>query len=144
MKRLLLSFLTLLLFNCSNNPEHYIPFLEGYWEISEVTLPDGTKKIYDFNNTVDYIKISDSLNGFRKKLKPILTGGFQTSNDVEELQLKIENDSLNVYYRTPFAQWKETILSATEDELLVINKAKVRYLYKRFKPIDLSDGQTQQ
>jgi hypothetical protein len=144
MKRLLLSFLTLLLFNCSNNPERYIPFLEGYWEITEVTLPDGTKKIYDFNNTVDYIKISDSLNGFRKKLKPILTGGFQTSNDVEELQLKIENDSLNVYYRTPFAQWKETILSATEDELLVINKAKVRYLYKRFKPIDLSDGQTQQ
>lgn len=144
MKRLLLSFLTLLFFNCSNNPERFIPFLEGYWEISEVTLPDGTKKIYDFNNTVDYIKISDSLNGFRKKLKPTLTGSFQTSNDVEELKLKIENDSLNVYYKTPFAQWKETILSATENELLVINKAKVRYLYKRYQPIDFSDDQTQQ
>ena len=44
MKRLILSFLTLLLFNCTNNPERFIPFLEGYWEISEVTLPDGTKK----------------------------------------------------------------------------------------------------
>lgn len=144
MKRLLLSFLTLLFFNCSNNPERFIPFLEGYWEISEVTLPDGTKKIYDFNNTVDYLKISDSLYGFRKKLKPTLTGSFQTSNDVEELKLKIENDSLNVYYKTSFTQWKETILSATENELLVINKAKVRYLYKRYQPIDFSDDQTQQ
>lgn len=144
MKRLLLSFLTLLLFNCTNNPERFIPFLEGYWEINEVTLPDGTKKIYDFNNTVDYIKISDSLIGFRKKLKPTLTGSFQTSNDGEELTLKIENDSLNVYYNTPFAQWKETILSASENELLVLNKAKVRYLYKRYQPIDFNDDQTQQ
>ena len=144
MKRLLLSFLTLLLFNCTNNPERFIPFLEGYWEINEVTLPDGTKKIYDFNNTVDYIKISDSLIGFRKKLKPTLTGSFQTSNDGEELTLKIENDSLNVYYNTPFAQWKETILSASENELLVLNKAKVRYLYKRYQPIDSNDDQTQQ
>lgn len=144
MKRLLFSFLTLLLFNCSNNPDRFIPFLEGYWEISEVTLPDGTKKIYDFNNTVDYIKISDNLTGFRKKLKPTLTGSFQTSNDGEELKLKIENDSLNVYYSTPFAQWKETILSASEHELLVINNAKVRYLYKRYQPIDFSDDQTQQ
>lgn len=143
MKRLLLSILTILFFNCSNNPENFIPFIEGYWEITEVTLADGTKKIYDFNNTVDFIKISDSLNGFRKKLKPTLTGGFQTSNDVEELQLKIENDSLNVYYRTPYNQWKETILSASEHELLVINNAKVRYLYKRFQPIDINDDQTQ-
>jgi len=144
MKRLILSFLTLLLFNCTNNPERFIPFFEGYWEISEVTLPDGTKKIYDFNNTVDYIKISDNLTGFRKKLKPTLTGSFQTSNDGEELQLKIENDSLNVYYNTPFAQWKETILSASENELLIINKAKVRYLYKRYQQIDFSNDQTQQ
>ncbi len=144
MKRLILSFLTLLLFNCTNNPERFIPFLEGYWEIREVTLPDGTKKIYDFNNTVDYIKISDNLTGFRKKLKPTFTGSFQTSNEGEELQLKIENDSLNVYYNTPFAQWKETILSASENELLIINKAKVRYLYKRYQPIDFSNDQTQQ
>jgi hypothetical protein len=144
MKRILLSFLTLLLVNCSKNPEHLIAYLEGYWEINEVTLPDGTKKIYDYNDTIDYIQISDSLSGFRKKLKPNLTGGYQTSNDTEELQIKIENDSLNIYYKTQFSLWKETVLSASENEMLIINKAKVRYLYKRFKPIDLSDGQTQQ
>lgn len=139
MKRLLFLFLTLLLVNCSKNPEQYIPYLEGYWEINEVTLPDGTRKIFDYNDTVDYIKISDNLKGYRKKLKPSITGGYQTSNDVEELQLKIENDSLNVYYKTPFANWKETILMASEHEMLVINKAKVRYLYKRFYPLNINN-----
>jgi len=130
------------LLNCSNNPEHFIPYLEGYWEIKEVTLPDGTKKIYNYNDTVDYITISDSLTGFRTKLKPNLIGGYQTSKDAEALQLKIENDSLNVYYSTPFSNWKETILSASEHELLAINAAKVRYLYKRFQPLNINNEQT--
>jgi hypothetical protein len=142
MKRLFLSLLILLLLNCSKQPEAFIPYLEGYWEIYEVTLPEGTKKIYDYNDTIDYIKISDSLTGFRTKLKPNLIGGYQTSKDVETFQLKIENDSLNVYYRTSFANWKETILSASENELLVINAAKIRYLYNRFQPLNISDEQT--
>lgn len=142
MKRSILSLLIVLLLNCSKQPEAHIPYLEGYWEIYEVTLPEGSKKIYDYNDTVDYIKISDSLTGFRTKLKPNVTGGYQTSKDVETFQLKIENDSLNVYYHTPFSNWKETILSASEHELLVINAAKVRYLYKRFQPLNINDEQT--
>ncbi|MGM5469955.1 hypothetical protein ACS386_06725 [Flavobacteriaceae bacterium LMO-SS05] len=139
MKRLFLLFSILLLVSCSKNPEHFIPYLEGYWEIHEVTLPDGTKKTYSYNDTVDYIKITDSLTGYRTKLKPILTGGYQSSKDVEALKLKIENDSLNVYYKTPYSNWKETVLSASEQELLIINTAKVRYLYKRYEPLNLSD-----
>ena len=75
--------ISLLLMGCSANPELFIPYLEGYWEIHEVTLPDGTKKSYSFNDTIDYIYVSDSLTGFRKKLKPNLTGAFQTSKDME-------------------------------------------------------------
>jgi len=139
-KKLFFSFLTLVLFDCSNHPENLIPFLQGYWEINQVTLPDGSKKIYQFNDTVDFIEISDSLKGYRRKLRPDLKGSFQTSNDVETFQIKIEHDSLNIYYSTPFAKWKETVLSVSEDELLVINEAKVRYLYKHYQPIDFDDN----
>ena len=142
MKHFYLSFLLLFLLNCSNHPEQFIPHIEGYWEINEVTLPDGNKKIYDFNDTVDYFYVSDSLTGFRKKLKPNLLGGYQTSNDEETFHLKIENDSLNIYYDTNFAHWKETILSASKEELLIINKAKVLYLYKRYQPLNLNNDQT--
>ena len=46
----------------------------------------------------------------------------------EKFVFKIENDSLNLYYKTPFSSWKETILKASEDKLQIINQNKV-YIY---------------
>lgn len=127
----------LLILSCSENPESYIPHIEGYWEIVEVTLPDGNKKEYKFNETIDYISINDSLHGFRKKLKPGINDTYFMSSDAESLMVKFENDSLNIYYSTPFANWKETVLEATSENLRVINKNKTVYLYKRYTPINL-------
>lgn len=135
MKKYTFIILGLILWSCSQDPHSFIPHLSGYWEIDEVTLADGSKREYTYNDTVDYLSISDSLTGFRKKMKPSFDGTYATSDDAERLQLKIENDSLHIYYTTPFANWKETVLNATEDELLIINDQKVRYLYKRFEPI---------
>ena len=135
MKKIILCCTLTLLMACSKNPERFIPHLNGYWEIDEVTLADGTKRDYTYNDTVDYLNISDSLTGFRKKLKPSFDGTYATSDDAETLKLKIENDSLHIYYTTPYAQWKETVLNATDKELLIVNDQNIRYLYKRFEPI---------
>lgn len=134
---LLLTILVLTV-GCSKNPENYIEHLNGYWEIDEVTLPDGSKRDYNYNDTVDYISVSDSLTGFRKKMKPNFDGSYSTSNDAENFKLKIENDSLNVYYKTPYAQWKETILEATQDRMLVKNRDNLLYTYRRYEPLDLN------
>jgi len=129
--------LIILVFSCSNNPETYIEHLNGYWEIEEVTLANGTKKQYQFNETIDYISINDSLVGVRKKLKPSINGKNYISGDAENLSIKLENDSLNIYYKTPYAEWKETVLEASETHLKVSNKNKNVYLYKRYTPISL-------
>lgn len=129
----------LLLTSCAKKPEVNLEHLEGYWEIEEVILADGSKKSYTYNDTVDYIEISDSLTGFRIKLKPQLDGSFETSKDSEQFYIKIENDSLNVYYKTPFDSWKETVLLVTQDQIKVINKNKAVFLYKRFIPIDITN-----
>lgn len=138
-KYFLLIFSLLLLNSCAKNPETYIEHLEGYWEIDQVTMADGTEKKYTYNDTVDYIEISDSLAGFRLKLKPVFDGTFETSKDLEQFTIKIENDSLNLYYKTPFDSWKETVLIATKDQLKVINKNKAVFLYKKFVPIDITN-----
>jgi hypothetical protein len=129
--------IVLILTSCSNNPETFIPHLNGYWEIESVTLSDGTKRSYKFNGTIDYISISDSLAGFRKKLKPSFDGSFSTSNDAETITLKIENNNLIMYYKTEFSNWKETVLNASESELRIINTNKDVYLYKRYHPLNL-------
>ena len=124
-----------IIFSCSKDPETLISHLNGYWEIDEVTLPDGTKRDYNYNDTIDFLSINDSLTGFRKKMKPNFDGSFSTSNDAEALKIVIENDSLNIYYKTPYSEWKETVLDATEDKLLIQNKDKLLYLYKRYEPL---------
>ncbi|WP_417289689.1 hypothetical protein [Corallibacter sp.] len=125
--------------SCSKHVKNYIPNISGYWEIEKVTLPDGTVKEYAYNNTIDYLEITDSINGIRKKLKPTLNNTFETSNIIENFEIKIENDSLNLYYKTPFDTWKETILLATESQLKVVNKNKAVFVYKRFEPIKITN-----
>ncbi|WP_055445405.1 hypothetical protein [Lacinutrix himadriensis] len=137
MKKHVILLLALTIFSCSPNPETFIPHINGYWEIDEVTLHDGSKKDYNYNDTIDYFEINDSLTGFRKKMKPNFLGTYETSKDAETMQIIIENDSLNVYYKTPFAKWKETILLASTSQLKIINQNKDVYLYKRYQPLDL-------
>ncbi|MGY0392886.1 hypothetical protein ACW5R3_10060 [Bizionia sp. KMM 8389] len=136
-KQLLAVVITILLSNCSNSPEASLKHIEGYWEIETATLKDGTSKSYNYNDTIDFISLNDSLSGFRKKMKPNFTGNFQTSNDTEFFQIKIENDSINVYYKTAFDNWKETILFATKTQLKVVNKNDDVFLYKRYQPLNL-------
>lgn len=137
MKRLLFVLMLVTFLSCSNDPSAYIEHVEGYWEIEAVTTSDGLKKEYTFSDTIDFIQFTDSLNGIRRKMKPNLLGNFESSLSVESFELKIENDSLNVYYKTPYAEWKETILGASETNLVVVNANNVTYLYKRYEPLEL-------
>jgi len=135
MKRIKYVIWVFFLTSCSNNPESYIDYIDGYWEIEKVVLADGTQRDYSYNKYIDYISISDSLTGFRKKLKPDLDGQFTASYKAESLKIVLERDSLNLYYSTPFDHWKETVLYAGQDKLKVINSSKNVYLYKRFIPL---------
>ena len=127
----------LFILSCSQNPETNIEHLQGYWEIQEVTMADGSKKEYKYNETIDFISVNDSLKGFRKKLTPGINDTYYTSDDAENIQLKIEDNALNIYYSTPYANWKETVLEATKEHLKIMNDAENIYLYKRYVPINL-------
>ncbi|WP_298901617.1 hypothetical protein [uncultured Psychroserpens sp.] len=138
MKKIALLLFLVGLFSCSKDPASFVEHIGGYWEIDEVTLKDGSKRTYTFNNTIDYIEVSDSLTGFRKKMLPNLAGKYETSKSAEFFKMIIENDSLNIYYKTPYSNWKETVLNANESQLLIINNTnKDVYLYKRYQPLDL-------
>lgn len=137
MKKIVFILIIALSISCSKNPKNLIEHIDGYWEIESVTLPDGTKKEYKINQTIDYISVNDSLIGFRKKMKPRFDGKYETSKNTEILQLKIENDSLNLHYSTKFSKWKETVLMANKNQLKIVNQNNTMYFYKRFTPINV-------
>ena len=68
-----------LLIACKQNPEDMIPFIQGYWEISEVKKDGDKLKEFNVNMTIDYFEIQEDLKGFRKKLTPTLDGRFKGS-----------------------------------------------------------------
>ncbi|HEA31367.1 MAG TPA: hypothetical protein ENH91_15465 [Leeuwenhoekiella sp.] len=126
---------------CSgNNPEQQKSFLDGYWEIQSVDSPYGNDKAYKMSENIDYIEIKDS-TGFRAKVLPRIDGSIISNGNTENIKLTTSNDSLRLHYNTPYDEWTETVLKATENTLIVKNQKGMVYTYSRYKPIDLkADG----
>jgi hypothetical protein len=131
----------LVLASCNTGPsQEKINNLNGYWEIKKAELPEGISKEFRFSELVDYIQLENK-TGFRKKVRPQLDGSFITSEDRENFSVKIENDSINLYYTTPYNTWKETLLTSEENEIKILNPRGIIYTYKRFTPYSTDYGQ---
>ena len=117
------------------NPEAQKQNLSGYWEIKSVKMPDGEKKEFNINTVVDYIEIEGD-SGMRTKVSPKFDGTFTTNGVSEDFTLKIEEDSLRMYYKTPFDEWKETVIEAKDSTLIVKNRDNKIYTYSKFKKFD--------
>lgn len=137
MKKLFYAIILLSFLSCSNpNPETYKQYINGYWEIERVILSDGTRKEYNFNQSIDFFETKDTV-GIRKKVQPRLDGSFIISKDSEVFTLRIENDSLRMFYKTPLSTWKETVISAKENQIIIKNEAGNMYFYKPYEKISL-------
>lgn len=132
-------FLLTLLLGCTSDQEQ-IRDLSGYWEIKKARFPEGGEKKFKYSQLVDYIRV-EGMQGVRKKLRPQLGGKFIASEDEEAFQVKIENDSIHLYYSTPFSDWKETLLFSDDDELRILNRDGIIYTYKKFTPYSDDYGQ---
>ncbi|SRX55677.1 lipocalin family protein [Aequorivita sp. CIP111184] len=129
--------LFLVLTSCEKpDPELQKQNLSGYWEIKTVKMPDGEKKIFDINTVVDHIEINGD-SGARTKVSPKFDGTFTTNGVSEDFTLKIEEDSLRMYYKTPFDEWKETVIEAKDSTLTVKNRDNKIYTYSKFKKFEV-------
>lgn len=130
--------LLLTLFSCgSPPPEEMRGYLNGYWEIEKVKLPDGSEKNFSINTTIDYIEVKDD-SGVRKKVSPQPDGTFLTFEQQEQFKVIIRNDRLVLQYKTPYDQWEETVLKASPTVLVLLNKDLREYRYKPYQSIPYS------
>lgn len=123
------------------NPEAQKQNLSGYWEIKTVEMPSGMKKEFDLNMIVDYIEIKGD-SGTRTKVSPKYDGTYTTNGTIENFTLKIEDDSLRMYYKTPFDEWKETVIEAKDNVLTVINRDNKIFSYSQFENVPLTTQET--
>ena len=104
--------------------------LNGYWEIEKVELPDGDKKEYKVNETIDFFKI-EANKGFRKKVMPQLDGTYLTNDVKEDVVVVVKDGDALLQYKTTYASWNEEIIELTNDKLVVKNQQEIEYYYKR-------------
>lgn len=139
LKNLISIVIALLFISCAQqSPEEQLQNLSGYWEIESVQFPDGTKKDYRISMTIDFIEVTGK-KGIRKKVHPQLDGTFKVTKDTEKFTAKIEQDSLRLYYKTPYDEWRETVLLAKDSTLHVLNKEGNIYKYKKFSTFNFKE-----
>lgn len=131
MKKILLFIVLGSLFSCKQKiTDADISNLNGYWEIERVELPNGEKKEYKVNETIDFFKIEAS-KGFRKKVMPQLDGSYLTNDVQEEVNVVLKDGDAFLQYKTTYASWNEEIIELTKDKLVVVNQQEIEYHYKR-------------
>ena len=131
MKRILLLIVLVSVLSCKQKiTEADISNLNGYWEIEKVELPDGDKKEYKVNETIDFFKI-EANKGFRKKVMPQLDGNYLTNDVQEAVVVVVKDGDASLQYKTTYASWNEEIIELTKDKLVVKNQQEIEYYYKR-------------
>ena len=131
MKRILLLIVLFSVFSCKQKiTDTDISNLNGYWEIEKVELPDGDKKEYKVNETIDFFKI-EANKGFRKKVMPQLDGTYLTNDIQEDVTVVLKDGDASLQYKTTYASWNEEIIELTKDKLVVKNEQEIEYYYKR-------------
>lgn len=137
MKKIVGFLVLVLLMSCKQTiTESDLNNLNGYWEIEKVILPNGEKKEYKVNETIDFFKITKS-NGFRTKVMPQIDGTYLTNNIQETVKVDLIDGTASIHYSTSYAQWKEEIIELSKDKLVIKNQQDLEYHYKR--PIKFSE-----
>jgi len=137
-KQLYLFLLLTIITACKSTiKEGEISQLEGYWEITKVVFQDGITKPYTVNTTIDYIDIN-GLKGYIKKMKPGLNGRYQTSNKAAQFKLLLKNEVWEMHFEGDLNSTLR-LLEIDSLEYAVKDQGQVRYYYKRYEPINISD-----
>lgn len=131
MKKIFLLIVLISTFSCKQKiSQADISNLNGYWEIEKVELPDGDKKEYKVNETIDFFKIEVN-KGYRKKVMPQLDGTYLSNDLQEDLVVVIKDGDASLQYKTTYASWNEQIIELSNDKLVLQNEQELVYYYKR-------------
>ena len=136
-KTITIFLLGILLVSCKQTITHKdVVKINGYWEIQKVELPEGDKKEYKVNETIDFFQIKDN-KGFRQKVMPQLDGTYLTNDIKETISISNKDDNYYINYSTNYGKWKEEIIEMKDSILVLKNEANLEYHYKRQVPFSL-------
>lgn len=138
MKPLYLGIFLILTSACKGISEEQLSHLNGYWEIASVTTSQGSTREYTVSTTIDYIELTDSLKGYRKKVQPNFDGTYVTNDDAEYFSIEKLDKTYYMHYQNEMAEWQEVLEVVGENEFRTRNDSGNTYTYRRYQPININ------
>jgi hypothetical protein len=137
MKYFFIILLSTLLLSCNAKVDsNAIPKINGYWEIQQVVMPNGEKKEYKINETIEFFQILKR-KGFRQKVMPQFDGRFLTNTLKDTIQIIQKENQFFILNTTRYGKWEEEIIQLEDSILVIKDKKKVKYTYKRYIPFSI-------
>lgn len=110
--------------------------INGYWEIEEVTMNDGSHKEYRVNEIIDYFEIADG-KGYRRKVRPQFDGKYLNMGEAEAISVIFKDGKAILHYSTPYMKWQEEVEVLNKDQMILQNNEGTEYQYKRAVPFNI-------
>lgn len=124
----------LLLTSCAEKvTQESLALLNGYWEIKEVSFPDGQTKEYAINPTVDYYFLQE-MAGYKKKVKPRMDGTFTITDDSEEFEIHSNKEKFWISYSNNLSSREEQLIEISNNKMVLKDKDGLTYTYGRYNP----------
>lgn len=121
--------------SCSQSTEEKLNHINGYWEIASIENPAGQVKEFGMSQNIDFFEINPDGTGVRIKVQPNALGAFTTSKSSETIKVLEEGNLLKLQYSTVLDTWEETVIKASESELVLRNEDGMSYTYRSYKPL---------
>lgn len=132
MKKYIVLILAITLTACSSNEEK-IKAIEGYWNIDEVILPNGSEREFPFSNHMDHFEIN-GFKGVKNRVSPTYDGGFISYGNPIYFKWEEKDGDLLLTFQEGEASYIQTVETATKETLVLLHENGTRYTYKAFTP----------
>ncbi|WP_438969414.1 lipocalin family protein [Nonlabens sp.] len=132
MRRLIYILLIFVFVSCDSNEEK-IKALEGYWNIDEVILPNGSEREFPFSNHMDHFEV-DGFNGVKNRVSPTYDGGFINYGNPIYFQWEEKDGDIWLTFQEGEASYMQTVETATKETLVLLHENGTRYTYKAYTP----------
>jgi hypothetical protein len=132
MKKIFLLLCTIVFVSCSNN-QAKIKAVEGYWNINQVTLPDGSDREFPFSNHMDHFEIEGS-KGVKNRVSPTYDGGFISYGSPVYFKWEEIDGEIKLSFNDGDQAYQQIVKKATDETLVLLHENGTTYKYLKHIP----------
>ncbi len=131
MKQFIAVITLILIVSCGSTINEQLIHIEGYWNIENATLPDGSEREFPFSNHMDHFEI-EGTQGIKYRVSPTYDGGFVNYGSPVNFTCEEIDGELVLLFKDGNEAYQQTVVTAKKDELVLQHENGTIYTYTSY------------